>query len=157
MVYDDRDRPSSTSRSWGREIYEGVAVCDKWEGQDHMTSHLLNVFYHTYETTWNRKRCFTFCCNGCILTEDVTSINSNYNATWSFKFELTFVVLKFHISTPFTLKCPLQNQCNTRVCQIIGSLVFLVIIVSFPFLLSNPTVVNEKATDKWCLLYNCLV
>jgi len=55
----------------------------------------------------------------------------------------------------FTFKYPLQNQIqyNTRVCLIIGSLVFSIQIVLFPFLLFNTTIiVNEKATEKLCVL-----
>jgi len=46
------------------------------------------------------------------------------------------------------LKYPPQNQCNTRVCHRIDSLVFFSQIVLFRVLLFNPTIENEKATNK---------
>ena len=38
---------------------------------------------------------------------------------------------------------------------IIGNLVFFNQIAFVSFLVFNPAIVNEKATDKWCALYNC--
>jgi len=43
---------------------------------------------------------------------------------------------------------PLQNQYNTRVCHIIGSLVFFSQIVLLPILLFKPAIVNDKVTDN---------
>jgi len=54
---------------------------------------------------------------------------------------------QLNISTLFTLKYPFQNQYNTKVCHIIGCLVFLVKLFRF-ILYFNPTIVNEKATDR---------
>jgi len=71
-----------------------------------------------------------------------------YKATWNFKSELTFVICQNLYFSHFTLKYPLQNQYNTRMCHIIGSVDFFSQIVLFPFLLFNPRIVNEKATDK---------
>ena len=42
-------------------VREGVTVCDRGGGQEHVTS-CLYIFYHTYET-WNLKWCLPFCCN----------------------------------------------------------------------------------------------
>jgi len=56
-----------------------------------------------------------------------------------------------NISTHFNFKIstsPLQNQCNTRVCHRISSLVFFSQIALFRVLLFNPTIENEKATNK---------
>jgi len=63
-----------------------------------------------------------------------------------FQISINVATPKFTISTLFTLKCPPQNQHNTRVCHIIGSLVFWSNFL-FHILLFNPTSVNEKATD----------
>ena len=50
----------------------GARRCDSlWQGEGRSRAcdvTLIKIFYHTCET-WNLKRCLTFCCNRCILTE----------------------------------------------------------------------------------------
>ena len=79
----------------------GPRRCDSlWQG-----SRSCDVTHiHTYEI-WNWKCCLTFWCDGCFLIEDATSRPIiNYNATWNFKSQLTFVTWKFNIFTPFYFK-----------------------------------------------------
>jgi len=63
------------------------------------------------------------------------------NLNYSFHHAGRLIFLHF-----FTLKYPLQNDYNTRVCYIIGSLVFFTQSVLARFLLFNPTIVNDKVS-----------
>jgi len=55
----------------------------------------------------------------------------------------------FNIYTLFTFKYPLQNQYNTRVSNNWQSSILEVkLAIDLCPLLFNPTIVNEKATDK---------
>jgi len=131
-------------------------------GVEIMWRHTLknfNMHVHTKpETeTWNGSGSLGFCCDKCIPTEDVTYIIVILMLHWILNLNLlsscrSLIGLHF-----LTLKHPFQNEYNTRVSQIIGSLVLFSQIALIPFLLFNPKIVKKKTTDKLCVLYNFLV
>jgi len=85
--------------------------------------------------------------------------NSNHNATWKFQSQLAFIMPMFNISTLLYFKIStaesIQHMCESHNWRCSS---FFSQIALFLFLLFHMSV-NEKATDKSCVLYtsNCLM
>ena len=118
VIHKVRSRERGSKKVWQFPSEGGVKIM--W----HKT---FKNFYHTYET-WNWKWCLTFFCDGCILTEDVTSIIVviMQHGVLNLSSLSTCQILIFLHFFAFLGLDLLQNQYNTRECHnvIIGSLGF---------------------------------